>query len=151
MNGLPDSLRGLARSLLPEALLRSVRGWRRERTMSAYDGLSAKAAFEKVYADREWGAPRHGDSAYYSGDGSHDPDIVTPYVEAAGAFLLGFAEPPDVLDIGCGDFHVGVRLRPHCGRYTACDVVETCSFSRASRRCFSTVAMLTPMISAMSW
>lgn len=123
MTGFPDSLRTLARSLLPEALLRGVRDWRRERIAGAYGGLSTRAVFEKIYADAAWGRPKHGDSAFYSGDGSHEPAIVTPYVEAVGAFLLGFEAPPDVIDVGCGDFHVGVRLRPFCARYTACDVV----------------------------
>jgi hypothetical protein len=29
-----------------------------------------------------------------------------------------------VADLGCGDFAVGAKIRPHCGRYYACDVVQ---------------------------
>ena len=31
---------------------------------------------------------------------------------------------PRVVDLGCGDFSVGSQIRPHCGTYIACDVVE---------------------------
>jgi SAM-dependent methyltransferase len=38
-------------------------------------------------------------------------------------FLASLPSPPSVVDLGCGDFHVGAQLRPYCGRYVACDIV----------------------------
>jgi Methyltransferase domain len=49
--------------------------------------------------------------------------VVTPYVNAARMFLDSLPCPPSGVDLGCGDFSVGEQLRPHCGRYVACDVV----------------------------
>jgi SAM-dependent methyltransferase len=49
---------------------------------------------------------------------------VAPYVSAACGFLQSFEEKPDVVDLGCGDFNVGSRIRPNCGKYIGVDVVE---------------------------
>jgi inositol phosphorylceramide mannosyltransferase catalytic subunit len=76
--------------------------------------------FEQVYRDHLWGGDEH---AFFSGTGSHSPTIVAPYVEAIRAFLRRFPAPPNVVDLGCGDFNVGSQLRDLCGQYTACDVV----------------------------
>jgi SAM-dependent methyltransferase len=40
------------------------------------------------------------------------------------SFLLSLDKKPDVVDLGCGDFAVGSRIRPYCGKYIAADVVE---------------------------
>jgi SAM-dependent methyltransferase len=37
--------------------------------------------------------------------------------------LLRTLDRPDVVDLGCGDFHVGRQLRPFAARYVAVDVV----------------------------
>ena len=50
--------------------------------------------------------------------------MVGPYVDAVRGFLAGFADKPSVVDLGCGDFNVGARLRDLCGSYVACDIVE---------------------------
>lgn len=80
----------------------------------------AQNPFEQIYREHAWGGDG---AAFYSGSGSHDPTVVAPYVEAVRAFLARFPTPPDVVDLGCGDFNVGAQLRDLCGRYTACDVV----------------------------
>ena len=46
------------------------------------------------------------------------------YVTAVRDFLLSFDEKPDVVDLGCGDFTMGSKIRPYCDRYVACDIVE---------------------------
>lgn len=82
---------------------------------------SARAVFDHVYRERRWG--RRLSRRYFSGLGSHDPEIVKPYVATVRQFLATLDSRPDVVDLGCGDFNVGRQLRDACGRYTACDVV----------------------------
>ena len=41
-----------------------------------------------------------------------------------GRFLRTLDYKPDVVDLDCGDFHVGSRLRCLCSGYVACDIVE---------------------------
>ena len=85
--------------------------------------------FAYVYSRRRWGG---GEEPFHSGPGSHDPDVVAPYVEAVRSFAAGFDPPLDAVDIGCGDFNVGARLRSAFGEYIACDVVpELIAFNRA--------------------
>ncbi len=49
--------------------------------------------------------------------------VTDPYVEAVGGFLEDLNQAPDVVDLGCGDFSVGFRLRARAGIFIACDVV----------------------------
>lgn len=80
-----------------------------------------KAAMEQVYEMKLWGA---NNSIFYSGAGSHDSDIVEPYIEAVSLFLRSFKEPITVCDLGCGDFNVGKQLVQYTKKYIAVDIVE---------------------------
>jgi SAM-dependent methyltransferase len=81
--------------------------------------LSPGDAFGRIYHEGIWGS--EGD--YNSGSGTHTEGVAAPYVAAVGEFLRGLGKP-NVVDLGCGDFSVGARLRKFCDRYIACDVVE---------------------------
>jgi hypothetical protein len=35
-----------------------------------------------------------------------------------------FDNRPNVVDLGCGDFHIGAQIRGLCGAYAACDIVD---------------------------
>lgn len=80
-----------------------------------------KAAMEQVYALKLWG-----DNAtdFYSGDGSHQHDIVEPYINALRSFLTSFESPLVVCDLGCGDFNVGKQLVQFTKKYVAVDIVS---------------------------
>lgn len=90
----------------------------------SYAEMSNKEVFSHIYQEGVWGAPGQAGARYFSGSGSHDPQIVGPYVAAVSAFLRGLENPPDVIDLGCGDFNVGAQIRPLCGNYIACDIVD---------------------------
>lgn len=89
-----------------------------------YENQSVEQIFTSIYANRTWGASGEQGQPFFSGSGSHSEAIVTRYVEAVRAFLATLPGKPDVVDLGCGDFNVGSRIRPYCGRYVACDVVR---------------------------
>jgi 2-polyprenyl-3-methyl-5-hydroxy-6-metoxy-1,4-benzoquinol methylase len=73
-----------------------------------------------VYTNKLWG---HNQSDFYSGEGSHDPEIVKPYIEVLIAFLTSFKKPLVVCDLGCGDFNIGKQLVQHAKKYEAVDIV----------------------------
>lgn len=79
-----------------------------------------KAAMEQVYAMNLWGSNA---SEFYSGEGSHHPDLVTPYLEVVKAFLKSFESPLVVCDLGCGDFNIGKELVAYTKKYSAVDIV----------------------------
>lgn len=81
-----------------------------------------KLAMAQVYDMNLWGGDK---SDFYSGDGSHHPEIVTPYIAAVTAFLTSFESPLTVCDLGCGDFNVGKELVQHTKKYVAVDIVPS--------------------------
>ncbi len=79
-----------------------------------------KDAMEQIYDKNLWG----GEVTYYSGEGSHDPLIIQPYINAVTSFLTSFKIPLIVCDLGCGDFNVGKELMPYTKKYYAIDIVS---------------------------
>ena len=82
---------------------------------------STKAAMTQVYELNLWGDHT---SDFYSGQGSHHPDLVNPYVEVVTSFLRSFERPLVVCDLGCGDFNVGHQLVPYTEKYIGVDIVS---------------------------
>lgn len=80
-----------------------------------------QAAMTQVYEAGLWG---QNGSSFYSGIGSHHPEIVVPYVQAVTGFLQSLPRPMTVCDLGCGDFNVGKALVPFAKRYIAVDIVQ---------------------------
>ena len=80
-----------------------------------------KAAMEQIYGQHLWGGDRQ---TFYSGDGSHNPNLVKPYITAVSQFLKSFDTPLTVCDLGCGDFNVGKQLVPFTKKYIGVDIVQ---------------------------
>ncbi|MEO9953517.1 class I SAM-dependent methyltransferase [Nonlabens sp.] len=80
-----------------------------------------RMAMDQVYEKNLWGG---NSSPFYSGDGSHDLHIVTPYINAVTSFLKSFEESITVCDLGCGDFNIGKQLLPYVKKYEAVDIVN---------------------------
>ncbi|MGJ8745152.1 methyltransferase domain-containing protein [Polaribacter sp.] len=80
-----------------------------------------KAAMEQIYQLHLWG---DNSSEFYSGAGSHQPEIVTPYVNVVKSFLTSFKKPLVVCDLGCGDFNIGKQLLKCTNKYIAIDIVK---------------------------
>jgi hypothetical protein len=74
----------------------------------------------QVYENNLWGGDK---SEYYSGLGSHHPEVVNPYIAVVSGFLKGFKTPPVVCDLGCGDFNIGKELVKNTKKYIAIDIV----------------------------
>lgn len=80
-----------------------------------------KDAMAQVYEMKLWGGKEFD---FYSGEGSHKPEVVSSYLEAITSFLSSFKEPLVVCDFGCGDFNVGKHLTKYAKKYIAVDIVE---------------------------
>ncbi|WP_158837862.1 class I SAM-dependent methyltransferase [Polaribacter sp. L3A8] len=80
-----------------------------------------KKAMEQVYELNLWGS---NNTEFYSGSGSHQPEIITPYIDVVCAFLKTFKTPITVCDLGCGDFNIGNQLVPFTKNYIAVDIVS---------------------------
>lgn len=79
-----------------------------------------KKAMQQVYALNFWGT---NNTSFYSGEGSHSPEIVVPYIVALRTFFKTFNQDISVCDLGCGDFNIGKQLVDYTNQYYAIDVV----------------------------
>lgn len=79
-----------------------------------------KAAMAQVYEMNLWGGESN---EFYSGDGSHLPELVEPYVEVVKSFLNSFEQLLTICDLGCGDFNIGKQLVQYSDKYIAVDIV----------------------------
>ncbi|PWN06013.1 class I SAM-dependent methyltransferase [Rhodohalobacter mucosus] len=79
-----------------------------------------KDAMVQIYEKNLWGGKN---ADFYSGTGSHQTDLVEPYICAVSSFLGSFDDSLVVCDLGCGDFNVGRRLVKHAKKYIAADIV----------------------------
>lgn len=119
------SARRVAKVLLPDFIIKARYRLHSERVRRRLAGLSVKEKFTLVYEDHLWGRAEDPNDGFFSGTGSRDPKIVDVYVRAVEQFLAKLARKPNVVDLGCGDFFVGSKVRHLCGAYIACDVVES--------------------------
>ncbi|MGN6266139.1 MAG: class I SAM-dependent methyltransferase [Ginsengibacter sp.] len=110
---------------LPFSLLLALKKIRKKKLWEKYKQLSSKEIFTKIYEENVWGSNGSKPGSYYSGGGSHDAALIEPYTIAVNKFLSRFPNKPDVLDIGCGDFNVGSKIRSLCNKYIACDIVDS--------------------------
>ncbi len=116
-------IKRILKTVLPAGVRQAIRNMRASKPGLDYTNLSTQQVFARIYEVGAWGRSQDPSQPYFSGTGSHDDAVVSTYVEAVQSFLASFTRKPDVVDLGCGDFSVGSRLRHHCGSYTACDVV----------------------------
>ena len=80
-----------------------------------------KEAMQQVYAMHLWG---NNNCEFYSGEGSHNQEIVVPYINIVTSFLISFRTKLIVLDLGCGDFNIGKQLTSYAQKYNAIDIVK---------------------------
>jgi len=113
-------VRDLLRPLIPAVVRRARMSWRHRREEQRLADLPAADAFSQIYESGLWGGER---DEYFSGLGSREPRIVGPYVDSIRAFADSFEGKLDAVDLGCGDFSVGARIRSAFNIYRAYDVV----------------------------
>lgn len=80
-----------------------------------------KDVMNQIYELKLWGGD---DFDFYSGTGSHNPNIIDPYLNAIITFLESQNKSLTVCDLGCGDFNIGKYLTKYTRKYIAIDIVE---------------------------
>jgi SAM-dependent methyltransferase len=121
VKSLVDKMKSAVKQITPAPVRRYVGEYLAQRWNAKHEGRPVEEIFSAIYKEQRWKTSPGDD--FSSGNGSRTPGVVLPYVEAVTKFLRALPHPPSVVDLGCGDFHVGAQLRPYCGRYIACDVV----------------------------
>lgn len=125
-------MKAILKRLLPAPCLSAYRRFRDGRERTRFERRPPSEVFSEIYRNRSWGTSPDPECPFFSGSGSHDEHIVATYVDAVSAFIRSLPITPKVVDLGCGDFSIGSRIRPLCGEYVACDVVpELVAFNRS--------------------
>tara|TARA_Y100000385_G_scaffold40141_1_gene37319 strand:+ start:2733 stop:3434 length:702 start_codon:yes stop_codon:yes gene_type:complete len=84
-----------------------------------YKNLSTEKIFTKIYNDSAWSRKSLN---FNSGPGSHNINLVIPYVKFVNSFLLN-NNLKSIIDLGCGDFNVGKDIYNNVNKYYAFDIV----------------------------
>jgi len=119
------SVKTTLKRIIPRSLLELRRRYIERRYERSLKDLPTDEIFGRLYRDGFWGKSDDPEQKFFSGSGSHDPKVVNTYVSAIENFLNSLDESPDVVDLGCGDFAVGKKIRRLCRRYVACDIVPS--------------------------
>lgn len=75
----------------------------------------------QIYEQHLWGGKTFD---FYSGEGSHNSEIITPYLDTVTSFLKSHNNTLSICDLGCGDFNIGKHLTRYTKKYIAIDIVE---------------------------
>lgn len=111
------------KALLPKPALRAIQKLNARRFRARHADLTTQEVFTQIYANGNWGKSSDPAQKFYSGAGSHDGTTLAAYVPAVQSFLAELPNKPKVLDLGCGDFFVGSKIRHLCDSYVAADIV----------------------------
>ncbi len=115
-------MKALVEKLLPSRLLTVLRQWKRGWERRRNSSRSVEDVFTDIYLNQRWGGTA---GEFSSGGGTRDERVVVPYLKAVTNWLQEATQgKATVVDLGCGDFTVGSRIVPHCGRYVGVDVVK---------------------------
>lgn len=115
------SIKENIKNILPKPAVGLIRRYRLNRLNQSFQGLNSGQIFDRIYRDGLWGRGQEGEGL--SGGGSHKAEIVDPYVMLVKNILSSLAIR-EVVDLGCGDFNVGVNFVDCVDKYLACDVSQ---------------------------
>ncbi len=116
-------IKQLIRSLTPKFIQNSYSDYIHSSFNKRMKDKDTGEIFNHIYLEKRWGAAD--DEGFSSGSGSREKHITEPYVEAVTTLLQSYDKKPNVVDLGCGDFAIGSRLRPFCNQYIGCDVASS--------------------------
>ena len=90
-----------------------------------FSKMEKNQIFREIYLKKLWSPESvKFEHKFYSGIGSYLPELVDNYIIEIKNFLLSLPKRPDVVDLGCGDFVIGSKLRKFCNKYIAVDIFD---------------------------
>ncbi len=105
---------------------------------SRYKNLPTDEIFNEIYENNDWGD----EGEYHSGSGSHNTDIIKPYIDALVSYFKSLEVKPVIVDIGSGDFNIGRNFPDLVEYYYACDIVLHLQEYNKTRFSFGNVEFL---------
>ncbi len=115
-------MKALIRKFIPNVLLERRKHAMLRKLWEKNSKKTTEEVFSVIYEKNIWGGLQ---GEFCSGAGSASELIVSPYVKMImeKAVSEGFQNLTFV-DLGCGDFQVGKRLKTLCSKYIGVDIVK---------------------------
>lgn len=118
-------MRKIIKKFIPNFILDYKNKYITKQTRKKFSKMNQYEIFKEIYLKKLWSEESTKlNYKFYSGVGSHNPELTNDYIIAIQRFLKTFSTKPDVVDLGCGDFIIGSQLRQMCNNYTAIDIFD---------------------------
>ena len=117
-------MKKILKFLIPKFILRMKNKFIASRTRKEFLNKSQKDIFKTIYSKKMWAGEKEKKYKFYSGLGSHSEELTNKYIIELRNFLQSFPKKPNVVDLGCGDFAIGSKIRDKCDRYYGIDIVD---------------------------
>ncbi len=113
------------KKLIPSFILNYLRIFLNNLEKKKFKKMNHKQIFSEIYKKKLWSSEEAKKKfEYYSGTGSHKEEFTAIYLNKIKEFLQSLSTKPNVVDLGCGDFEIGSKIRPYCKNYIAVDVFD---------------------------
>ena len=118
-------IKKILKKIIPDFLIQLRQDFILKKDLNKFSKMKVKEVFKKIYLKKLW-SPDEVKKTYefYSGIGSHYEEFTETYINEIKKFLLTFQTKPSVVDLGCGDFSIGSKLRKYCDKYIAADIFD---------------------------
>jgi len=90
-------------------------------TNTLFNFYNNENKFTYIYKKNIWG--KKFNYKFYSGNGSHNPKIIKPYIKIINKILIKY-KSSTVVDCGCGDFNIGKELFLNTKKYIGVDIFK---------------------------
>ena len=115
----------IIKKFIPKIILKYREKYIIKKNRSYFSNKKDYEIFKEIYLKKLWDPKlEKSNHKFYSGPGSHFPELVDNYISVVKKFLLSLPKKPNVVDLGCGDFRVGSKIRNLCDNYIAVDIFD---------------------------
>jgi len=115
----------IIKKFIPKIILKYREKYIIKKNRSYFSNKKDYEIFKEIYLKKLWDPKlEKSNHKFYSGPGSHFPELVDNYISVVKKFLLSLPKKPNVVDLGCGDFRVGSKIRNLCHNYIAADIFD---------------------------
>jgi SAM-dependent methyltransferase len=110
---------------IPKFILKYREKYIVKKTRNQFLHMNNNEIFKKIYLEKLWCPENEKKNfKFYSGIGSHSSELFNKYISSVKDFILSLPEKPNVVDLGCGDFAIGSKIRKFCNNYIAVDIYD---------------------------
>ncbi len=118
-------IKKILKVVLPNFIIKFLKSLYTSLKLLKFTKMTNRQIFSEIYKKKLWSPEKEKKNfEFYSGSGSHYKEFQDIYIDEIRKFLLTFSSKPDVVDLGCGDFTIGSKVRQYCKNYIAVDIFE---------------------------